>query len=380
MPVRGRMVKRQQVLANFGDFALRHQDLDAVLMEACRLVGEALGTERAKILEIEHEGQSPLVKAGVGWKPGIVGRMRLPMGERSSETFSIEAGKPVISRDINKEDRFEVPAFMKEAGVVALANVPIFLPGGQAYGLLQVDATEPREFGEEDTEFLRTYATILGPVIDRLLKVNDLRAALDANQHLLRELQHRIKNHIGVIASLVWMRAKEANSEETRRELTAIGERIETLRLIHEQLYIAGSADRLRLRPFVTRLVEGLARLHEDQSGKVKPDFAVEDVELAPEVAVPLGLILNEFITNSLKYAFDGRGGTIKVCVETLEAGTIRVRISDDGKGLPSEPRPSTPGSGTGMRLIGVLARQIGAKPDWSSSGGTTLRLEFARR
>ena len=176
------------------------------------------------------------------------------------------------------------------------------------------------------------------------------------------------------------MRAKEANSEETRRELTAIGERIETLRLIHEQLYIAGSADRLRLRPFVTRLVEGLARLHEDQSGKVKPDFAVEDVELAPEVAVPLGLILNEFITNSLKYAFDGRGGTIKVCVETLEAGTIRVRISDDGKGLPSEPRPSTPGSGTGMRLIGVLARQIGAKPDWSSSGGTTLRLEFARR
>jgi two-component sensor histidine kinase len=306
--------------------------------------------------------------------------MRLPMGERSSETFSIEAGKPVISRDINKEDRFEVPAFMKEAGVVALANVPIFLPGGQAYGLLQVDATEPREFGEEDTEFLRTYATILGPVIDRLLKVNDLRAALDANQHLLRELQHRIKNHIGVIASLVWMRAKEANSEETRRELTAIGERIETLRLIHEQLYIAGSADRLRLRPFVTRLVEGLARLHEDQSGKVKPDFAVEDVELAPEVAVPLGLILNEFITKSLKYAFDGRGGTIKVCVETLEAGTIRVRISDDGKGLPSEPRPSTPGSGTGMRLIGVLARQIGAKPDWSSSGGTTLRLEFARR
>ena len=171
MPVRGRMVKRQQVLANFGDFALRHQDLDAVLMEACRLVGEALGTERAKILEIEHEGQSLLVKAGVGWKPGIVGRMRLPMGERSSETFSIEAGKPVISRDINKEDRFEVPAFMKEAGVVALANVPIFLPGGQAYGLLQVDATEPREFGEEDTEFLRTYATILGPVIDRLLKV-----------------------------------------------------------------------------------------------------------------------------------------------------------------------------------------------------------------
>src|SRR3712207_2452929 len=100
--------------------------------------------------------------------------MRLEMTERSSETFSIEVGKPVITRDIGKEDRFELPAFLEEAGVVALVNVPIFLPGGRPYGLLQVDATEPREFGPEDMEFLRTYATILGPVIDRLYKARRL--------------------------------------------------------------------------------------------------------------------------------------------------------------------------------------------------------------
>jgi PAS domain S-box-containing protein len=64
---------------------------------------------------------------------------------------------------------------MKEAGVIALANVPIRLPGGKAYGLLQVDATEPRDFGPQDTEFLRTYASILGPVIDRLQTVRTLR-------------------------------------------------------------------------------------------------------------------------------------------------------------------------------------------------------------
>jgi PAS domain S-box-containing protein len=101
--------------------------------------------------------------------------MRLPMAEHSSETFAIEAAEPVISQDISKEERFEVPTFMKEAGVVALANVPIFLPGRRAYGLLQVDAGEPRTFGPEDTQFLRTYATILGPVIDRLLQGRELR-------------------------------------------------------------------------------------------------------------------------------------------------------------------------------------------------------------
>jgi PAS domain S-box-containing protein len=171
------MIKRQQVLADFGEFALRSQDLDRILSEATRLVGDALGTGRAKILEIQHEGSSLFVRAGVGWRPGIVGQLRMPMEEHSSETFAIEAAEPVITQDISKEDRFEVPPFMKEAGVAALVNVPIFLPGGRSYGLLQVDDTKPRDFGEDEIQFLRTYATILGPVIDRLLMARALHSS-----------------------------------------------------------------------------------------------------------------------------------------------------------------------------------------------------------
>jgi PAS domain S-box-containing protein len=163
------MMQRQKVLADFGEFALRSDDLNEVLTEACRLVAEALGTGRAKTLEIQEDGQVLFVRAGVGWKPDIVGHLRLPMSERSSETYSIKEGKPVVTQDISKEERFEVPDFMKEEGVVALANVPIFVPGGQPYA-------KPRSFGEEDTEFLRTYATLLGPVIDRLHKVQTLRS------------------------------------------------------------------------------------------------------------------------------------------------------------------------------------------------------------
>ncbi|WP_458098265.1 PAS domain S-box protein [Roseomonas sp. WA12] len=176
MPDDGRTMKPQQVLADFGEFALRSQDLDKVLGEACRLVGEATGTKRAKILEIRDEGKVLLVRAGVGWDPGVVGRVLIPMDEHSSETFAIKAGQPVVTQDISKEGRFGIPAFMSEAGVVALVNVPIFVPGGRAYGLLQVDATEPRDFGDDEIQFLRTYATILGPVIDRLLMESTLRS------------------------------------------------------------------------------------------------------------------------------------------------------------------------------------------------------------
>lgn len=169
--------KRQKLLADFGEFALRNENLTDILTEACRLVGDALGTHRAKVLEIEKRTQSLFVRAGVGWDAGIVGNLRLPMRELTSETFSIEAGVPVTSRDVRIEARFELPAFLRAAGVVALANVPIFLPGGRPYGLLQVDSSNPRDFSQDDVEFLRTYSTILGPVIDRLNKMRALREA-----------------------------------------------------------------------------------------------------------------------------------------------------------------------------------------------------------
>jgi PAS domain S-box-containing protein len=168
------MVKRQRILADFGEFALRNEDLDAVLAEACRLVHQALGADLAKVVEIDHGRQELLVRAGIGWQPGIVGVARLPMGERSSETYSVELAQPVVTRDLAAEKRFEFPEFLKQHDVVALVNVPIFLPGGHAYGLLQVDSRATRDFGPEDVEFLRTYATILGPVIDRLHKIRRL--------------------------------------------------------------------------------------------------------------------------------------------------------------------------------------------------------------
>jgi len=379
---REQMIKRQQVLADFGEFALRSENLDEVLTEACRLIHEALGTNLSKVLEIDEEKRDALVRAGIGWKPGIVGHKRIPLSDRSSEAYSLKEGKPVFTRDIDKEERFEFADFLKEHGAKAIMNVPIFLPGGKAYGLLQVDARERRDFGEEDIQFLRTYTTILGPVIDRLHKVHELQVALDANKHLMQELQHRIKNHIGIITSLVRMRVRSVNSDEARQELEAVGERIETLRLVHEQLYAANTAERLRLRPFVMQLTENLCHLHEGHSGKVRLEFEIAEMDLGPDTGVPLGLIVNEFVVNSLKYAFDGQGGVITISVEALEEDSLRVRISDNGKGLPREPQPTKPGSGTGMRLIERLGQQIGAHPEWSAAGekGTSLCLEFKLR
>ena len=380
MPTLEKMRTRQKVLADFGEFALRCDSLDEVLLEACRLVSDALVTDFAKVIEIVEDGKTALVRAGVGWRPGVVGKERLPLSERSSETYALRSRSPVVSRDIREEDRFDFADFLVEDGVVSLVNVPIFLPGGKHFGLLQVDSRELRDFGEREIEFLRTYATILGPVVDRLHKVQSLEQALENNHRLLRELQHRIKNHIGIITSMVRLRASQVQSDEARQELLGIGERVETLRLVHEQLYHAGVSERLSLHPFLSRLLTNLCRLHEDEVNGIKLEIDVADVELAPEVAIPIGLIANEFVTNSLKHAFGDAGGTIAVSVETF-GGQLRLCLSDDGRGLRDEPPAAPPrSSGTGIRLVEGLASQLGAELTWPATAtGTKLCLDLDR-
>lgn len=167
----------RQSLSRFGDFVLDNEDLDEILTEACRLVADGLDVNLAKVIEIERENETGLVRAGVGWRPGIVGNERVSLTEKSSEAFAIEKAEPVITNDIDEEDRFEFPQFLLDHGVVALVNVPIFLPGRRPFGLLQVDARKPRDFGEADIDFLKTYAMVLGPVIDRHRTAASLKAA-----------------------------------------------------------------------------------------------------------------------------------------------------------------------------------------------------------
>lgn len=175
-------LRQQTVLAKFGELALACDDLDEILTEACRLVGEALGTELAKVMELQEDGETLLVRAGVGWKPGVVGKVTLSATGDSSEGHALKTGEPMISPDIDKETRFKYPAFLTENGVKAVANVIII--GGQdkpPYGILQIDSRRPRLFTENDTAFLRSYANLLAAAVDR---IHVMEVASDREQRL----------------------------------------------------------------------------------------------------------------------------------------------------------------------------------------------------
>jgi signal transduction histidine kinase len=187
------LLRQQTILAKFGELALKSNDLGEILTEACRLVGEALGTDLAKIVELQDDGHTLLVRAGVGWKPGVVGKVTIQAEDDTSEGLALKTGEPMISPDIGKETRFTYPPFLTENGVRAVANVVII--GGKdrpPFGILQIDSREPRQFTREDTIFLRSYANLVAAAVDRLRIMEDVREADDLLRRSHEALEERV--------------------------------------------------------------------------------------------------------------------------------------------------------------------------------------------
>src|SRR4051794_2394104 len=149
------LLRQQGILARFGELALKSGDLDELLTEACRLVAEALGTALATVMELQSDGETLLVRAGVGWEPSMVGKVTIRCLEDSSERHALKTGRPVISPNLEKEMRFSYPPSLVDNGVKAVANVAIVGAEGRApFGVLQIGSREPRQFTDNDTAFL----------------------------------------------------------------------------------------------------------------------------------------------------------------------------------------------------------------------------------
>lgn len=368
-------LNQQAALAQFGEFALKSDDLDAILHQACRLVSNALGTHLVKVMELQGDGTTLLVRAGVGWKPGVVGTARVKTGERTAERYTLQTAEPVVSPDIETESRFDYPPFMRDNGVRALATVIIVGPDGQPpYGVLQVDSREPRAFTEGDTQFLRGYANLLAAAVERLRVAAELRDRAEEKERLLRELQHRVKNNLQTVMTLVSRAVRRARHPEAVSALRGIGDGIEALRLVHDKIYQSdGGLDRTCLGTYLAELAASLLAFHgREVLARVRLVSDVERLEVSSDTAVLFGLITSEFITNSLKYAFGDGPGVIGVRVEETGSGVAHVTLWDDGKGLPAERS-----GGTGVGLIDGLARQVGASTAWSGEDGTRLILSM---
>lgn len=369
------LLAQRDALVQFGRFALQSDELPEILTEACRLTSRTLGTDFAKVMELRGEGRTLRVVAGVGWDDGVVGVEEIPVMESTSEGIALRTGHPDVTEDVSEEGRFDYPGFLRRHGVEALVNVVIpGPPGHPPYGLLEVDSRQPREFGDVDVRFLQGYANVLGAAVHRQRQQADLAEALEVRERLLSELQHRVKNNLQTILSLLNLRSSATTSDATRHELKGVADKVRTLHLIYDQLHASGLIDRVDVGHYLGSLCSRIVSFDEANGRRVELVVDAEPVIMEANAATALGLIANEFATNSLKYAFSD-GGTLTVVVHR-HADAVVVTLADDGPGLGSAlDTKDQANSGSGIMLIEGLARQMDATCRWNSVRGTRLEL-----
>lgn len=187
----------------------------------------------------------------------------------------------------------------------------------------------------------------------------------------LREGDHRIKNSLQIVASLMSMQERRESSASARAALNAAGSRIQAVARMHDALQLNGSADAVNLGALIETMCASLHEMAGDPR-RVKVIVNADQVDAPIAMAQPVALAVNEMVVNALRHAFSGdRIGTVHVELQCA-GGELRVVVADDGAGLPANHEN---GNGFGMRLIRMMAQKIGGTLHIESARGTRFTL-----
>lgn len=202
-----------------------------------------------------------------------------------------------------------------------------------------------------------------------------IKASLAEKEVLLKEIHHRVKNNLQVVSSLLNLQSRAIKDEAAQTALRESRARVNAMALVHETLYSARDFSNLDMSGYVGRLMRGI--IHSFMGGaEVSFSSEICDCSLSVDTAVSLGLILNELVSNALKYAFaDGRRGKLKIGLAKGTEGYL-LSVEDDGPGLPADFDPLKAKS-LGMQLVTTLAKQISGAVEVSSVKGTRIVVRF---
>lgn len=205
----------------------------------------------------------------------------------------------------------------------------------------------------------------------------ELSYSIDEKQILFKEVHHRVKNNFQIISSLLNLQQGIEEDRRSKKVLTDAQGRIQSMSLVHEMLYRKNEVKRIDFRSYTEELVSSIVKSFANGVTQVQYVIQCQNESFDLELAVPLGLILNEAVTNSVKYAFEGREtGKIEVSLQPIDAKNYLLLIRDNGKGIPAEFINGSKET-LGIELINILSEQLGGSAQFLSADGTEVRVTF---
>ena len=213
-------------------------------------------------------------------------------------------------------------------------------------------------------------------ITKRKIANNKIKSSLKEKNNLLQEIHHRVKNNMQIISSLLNLQINYVDEEEVVNVLKESQNRVKSMAMIHEKLYMSDDITHINSVDYIQSLVKNLFYSYNVENTNIKPIFEVEDVTLNMETAVPCGLIISELVSNSLKYAFPKRmKGEIYVSLKTVD-DKYELIIRDNGIGLQEDIDFNNIET-LGLLLVNNLTEQIDGELTINRSPGTEFKIKF---
>lgn len=205
-------------------------------------------------------------------------------------------------------------------------------------------------------------------------KNRQISKALQEKDILLREIHHRVKNNLQMISALLYLHGKSVDDSTAQEALMESQNRVQSMAMIHQNLYQDENLLGVSIKDYLDKLLNHLISSYNIEKDRITILKKIDIPQMDVDTVIPLALIINELISNALKYAFrDGRRGEIKVSLQQTD-GLINLEVSDNGMGLPENFSVES-SSNFGLKLINILCDRLGAT--WSAQSGKGTRIDI---
>ncbi len=353
---------------------------------------------------VGHDGSRISLCADCGWSD-LQARHAMPLGPPVAEGHFLKRAMIgdvdlLVTTMPSRAERLALSLFLQRVvGIALLLTLGLIAVGFGASRLIVAplravtrSVTEWRRAGAYDPRHTRSTPIELRQLSRAFAQATQslaaheerLRRAETKQELLIKEIHHRVKNNLQIIASLLNLQANRIRQPEARAEFASARDRVRALATLHRYLYSEGELHTLNMRSFLEELCGQLFQaIGEKEGRRIRLEIEAPEIVMSTDQAVPMALVVTEAVSNAIKYAFPGgRSGVVSVRLAEEVAGIATLVIEDDGVGIPAGRAETESGvrDGIGIQLIRGFARQLGATLDVveggaASGGGTRYTL-----
>lgn len=352
------------------------KEFKSVLIESLEAIRIVMNSEASSLMLLDEDSEELYVRISTGpVQEEIIGKS-IPK-DQGIAGWVFRNRTPYITNDLSKSEEFfgELASDFTTRNLICL---PLINRDDEAIGVVQaVNRKDDAEFTTQDVPVFDALATHVTSAIERTRYVDYLQLRLKEKDVLVAEMNHRIKNNLLALNTLISIELKDLDDDHGYEVLKSMHSRVNSMYELHEMLMEKNLGQKVELDHYLKQISE---KIHDSMSyifNEASIEFQGDSVQVSQEQALRCGLILNELLLNIYKHAFkkDDEEGEINIRLE--ESGkTVKLHVSDNGVGLPEEFKSGKDDS-VGMWIVEELAEKMNAEIEIESESGTRFTVTF---